>query len=188
MSTIPSKPNSSRTLIIVLAVALVIALCGVVGLFAAFLSQAGAGTHIGTTQPTATTAATVTATPSQHALAVAYTGLVARDANTLSDALGAVSDQCGSDVAACDAAVVAASNTDKSFLHDIQNAQVPVCLQAADATLQDGLSALYGGLIDSHTGLQAQDGALVMQGAHEITAANTTIARATKQIAQVSCP
>jgi len=36
--------------------------------------------------------------------------------------------------------------------------------------------------------LQAQDGALVTQGAHEITAANTTIARATKQIAQVSCP
>ena len=186
MSTIPSKPNSSRTLIIVLAVALVIALCGVVGLFAAFLSQAGAGTHIEAAQPTATTAATVT--PSQHTLAVAYTALIARDANKLSDALGVVSDQCGSDVAACDTAVVAASNTDKSFLHDIQGAQVPTCLQAADATLQDGLSALYTGLIDSHTGLQAQDGALVTQGAHEITAASTTIARATKQIAQVSCP
>lgn len=187
MNTVPSKPGSQRTLIVVLAVALVIALCGVVGLFAAFLSQAGAGTS-GAAQPTATIAATATATPSQHALAVAYTTLVARDANTLSDALGLVSDKCGSDVAACDTAVVAASNTDKSFLHDIQDAQVPACLQAADATLQDGLSALYGGLIDSHTGLQAQDGALVTQGAHEITAASTTIARATKQIAQVSCP
>ena len=185
MSTTPSTSNSSRTLIVVLAVALVIALCGVVGLFAAFLSQAGAGTRV-TAQPTATTAAT--ATPSQHALAVAYAGLVARDANKLSDALGVVSDQCGSDVSACDTAVVAASNTDKSFLHDIQGTQVPACFQAADATLQDGLSTLYGGLIDSHTGLQAQDGALVTQGAHEITAASTTIARATKQIAQVSCP
>ena len=185
MSTVPSKPNSSRTLIIVLAVALVIALCGVVGLFAAFLSQAGADTS-GAAQPTATTA--VTSTPSQHALAVAYAALVARDATKLSDAMGAVSDQCGSDVAACDTAVVAASNTDKSFLHDIQAAQAPTCLQAADATLQDALSAMYTGLIDSHTGLQTQDGALVTQGAHEITAANTTIQRATKQIAQVSCP
>src|SRR5690348_1880370 len=110
MSTIPSKPGSSRsprTLIIVLAVALVIALCGVVGLFAAFLAQVGADTSVAA-QPTATTAATATATPSQHALAVAYAALVARDANTLSDALGAVSDQCGSDVAVCDTAVVAA--------------------------------------------------------------------------------
>ena len=181
MTTNP-KRGPSRA-IIVLVVLLVVAACGVVGLFAAFLAQAGAGADTAGT----TARPTVTPTPSQHALAVAYVELVSRDAKTLSDAMGVVSDQCASDVAACDTAVVAASKTDQRFLHDIQSAQVPACLNAADSALQDALAALYAGLIDSHTGLQAQDSALVTQGAHEITAANVQMKSARALIAQEQC-
>jgi hypothetical protein len=173
------KPGTSRT-VVVLATLLVMAFCGVVALFAAFLAQGVPGRVAAL--PTAT------ATPSQHMLAEAYVELVSRDAKQLSNALGVVSDQCGVDVTACDAAVVAASATDDTFLHDIQRIKAPICLQAADTELQNALSALYAGLIDSHTGLQAQDGALVTQGAHEITAATTAIKKATTLIAQVICP
>lgn len=178
------KRGPSRT-IIVLEVLLALAACGVVGLFAAFLAQAGAGSGADSTN---TPRPTATATPSQHALAIAYTELVSRDATHLSGAMGTVSDQCTSDAAACDTAVVAAAKVDQGFLHDLQHAQVPACLNAADSTLQDALSAMYAGLIDSHTGLQSQDGALVTQGAHEITAATAQMKSATTLIAQEQCP
>ncbi|HKW21506.1 MAG TPA: hypothetical protein VJO13_09040, partial [Ktedonobacterales bacterium] len=174
------KRGPSRALI-VLAVLLALAACGVVGLVAAVLAQTGAGNSVAAPQ------ATATATPSPRQLAEAYVELVSRDANTLSTAMGTVSDQCAVDVSACDTAVVAAAKVDQSFLHDIQDAKVPACLNAADSTLQDALSAMYAGLIDSHTGIQAQDGALVTQGAHEITAATVTTSHATKLIAQVKC-
>lgn len=179
------KRGPSRT-IIVLAALLVVAACGVVGLFAAFLAQAGAGAN--TAAQTARPTATATATPPQHALALVYVELVSRDAKQLSSAMGVVSDQCSADASACDTAVVAAAKVDQDFLHDLQHAHVPACLNAADSALQDALAAMYAGLIDSHTGLQAQDSALVTQGAHEITAANAQMSHARTLIAQEQCP
>lgn len=174
--------------VMTLATLLGIAACGVVVLVSVVLAQAGANSGGADTAPTATATRIPTATPSQHALAVAYVALVEHDARQLSAALDVVSQQCKTDVTACDTAVVAAATRDQDFLHDIQRVRVPVCLQAADGALQDALSALYAGLMDSHTGLQAEDSALVTQGAHEITAANTKMGSATTLMKRQQCP
>lgn len=139
------------------------------------------------------TAAPPTATIDPQVAVKNYLDVIHTNSATLVPDFDAVTKNCNNmvtadDVANCRAALETAQTDAGIYLNRLSDTYVPPCLSAADTKLSLSLSQATTATSEMIAGIDDTDANEVIQGAHDLNSATTTLGQANTLIKQAKCP